>query len=134
MHTELTLSRAGGGAVSVQLKSWPSRVFLKAASQQAIERNLATLKELCAVKSAQLPPPFELQYLATVMCQFTGDTTRMFGDTTRMFDRVKCFESKAHVYWSFELREPFVSHQELSADNAIYITLFMVQTRQELKE
>ena len=33
-----------------------------------------------------------------------------------MFDRVKCFESKVHVYWSFELREPFASRQDLSAE------------------
>ena len=52
---------------------------------------------------------FELRYLATVMCQFTGEATQVF-------DRVKCFESQAHVYWSFELREPFVPHQGLSAE------------------
>ena len=27
-----------------------------------------------------------------------------------------CLESKAHVYWSFELQEPFVPHEDLSAE------------------
>ena len=93
----------------MELKSRQCRDILKVAPQQAIDRNLLALKDLCEVKGVQLPAPFELQYLATVMCQFTGDATQMF-------DRVKCFESKAHVYWSFELREPFVPHQDLSAE------------------
>ena len=56
----------------------------------------------------QPPPPFELRYFATVMCQYTGDTTQMFA-------HVRCLESKAHVYWLFDLREPYVPHEDLSA-------------------
>ncbi|CAE7593605.1 unnamed protein product, partial [Symbiodinium sp. CCMP2456] len=84
VHTELTLSRAVGGAVSVQLKSWQAKVILKSASQKQIDRNISALTDLCRAKGAQLPPLFELQFLAMVMCQYTGDTTRMF-------DRVKAF-------------------------------------------
>ena len=51
-----------------------------------------------------------------------------------MFDRVKCFESKALVYWSFELCEHFVPYQDLSAEQRSFFALPMVQTRQELKE
>ena len=43
------------------------------------------------------------------MCQYTGDATQMFA-------HVRCLESQAHVYWSFELQEPFVPHEDLSAE------------------
>ena len=33
-----------------------------------------------------------------------------------MFSHVRCLESKAHVYWSFELQEPFTPHQDMSAE------------------
>ena len=33
-----------------------------------------------------------------------------------MFAHVRCLESQAHVYWSFELQEPFVPHEDLSAE------------------
>ncbi|OLP88479.1 hypothetical protein AK812_SmicGene30171 [Symbiodinium microadriaticum] len=60
VHTELTLSRAVGGAVSVPLKSWPSCVFLKAASQHTIERtfllNNAIYITLPMVQTRQATP------------------------------------------------------------------------------
>ena len=98
-----------GGAVSVKLKSWQTRVILKAAPEQDIERNMLALVKLCTTAGIQPPPPFELRYFATVMCQHTGDATQMFA-------HVRCLESKAHVYWSFELQEPFVPHEDLSAE------------------
>ena len=110
LHTELVLyDRVVGGAVSVKLKSWQNRVILKAAAEQDIERNMFALVKLCASAAVQAPPPFELRYLSTVMCQYAGDSTQMFA-------HVRCLESKAHVYWSFDLREPFVPHEDLSAE------------------
>ena len=102
-------SRVVGGAVSVKLKSWQNRVILKAVAGQDIERNMLALVKLCTTAGIQPPPPFELRYLATVMCQYTGDSTQMFA-------HVRCLESKAHVYWSFDLPEPFVPHEDLSAE------------------
>ena len=67
---------------------------------------MLALVKLCTTAGIQPPPPFELRYLATVMCQHTGDSTQMFA-------HVRCLESKAHVYWSFDLREPFVPHEDL---------------------
>ena len=101
--------RVVGGAVSVKLKSWQNRVILKAAAEQDIERNMFALVKLCTTAGIQPPPPFELRYLSTVMRQYAGDSTQMFA-------HVRCLESKAHVYWSFDLREPFVPHEDLSAE------------------
>ena len=109
LHTELVLSRVVGGAVSVKLKSWQNRVILKAAAEQNIERNMLALVKLCTTAGIQPPPPFELRYLSTVMRQYAGDSTQMFA-------HVRCLESKAHVYWSFDLREPFVPREDLSAE------------------
>ena len=92
-----------------KLKSWQNRVILKAVAGQDIERNMLALVKLCTTAGIQPPPPFELRYLATVMCQYTGDSTQMFA-------HVRCLESKAHVYWSFDLPEPFVPHEDLSAE------------------
>ena len=103
------LSRVVGGAVSVKLKSWQNRVILKAVAEKDIERNMLALVRLRTTAGIQPPPPFELRYLSTVMCQYTGDSTQMFAC-------VRCLESKAHVYWSFDLREPFVPHEGLSAE------------------
>ena len=120
------LSRVVGGAVSVKFKSWQNRIILKAAAEQDIERNMFALVKLCATAAVQAPPPFELHYLSTVMCQYAGDSTQMFA-------HVRCLESTAHVYWSFDLREPFVPHEDLSAEQQIYIIWHMVLTLQELK-
>ena len=108
LHTELVLSRVVGGAVSVKLKSWQNRVILKAAAEQNIERNMLALVKLCTTAGIQ-PTPFELRCLSTVMRQYAGDSTQMFA-------HVRCLESKAHVYWSFDLREPFVPREDLSAE------------------
>eukprot|EP00439_Symbiodinium_sp_Y106_P071699 s1443_g12.t4 len=78
LRTELVLSRVVGGAVSVKLKSWQTRVILKAAPEQDIERNVLASVRLCTTAGIQPPPPFELRYYATVMCQYTGDATQMF--------------------------------------------------------
>ena len=47
LHTELVLSRVVGGAVRVKIKSWQTRVVLKAAAEQDIERNMLALVKLC---------------------------------------------------------------------------------------
>ena len=109
LHTELVLSRVVGGAVSVKLKSLQNRVILKAVAEQDIERNMLALVRLCTTAGIQPPPPFELRYLSSVMCQYTGDSTQMFA-------HVRCLELQAHVYWSFDLREPFVPREDLSAE------------------
>ena len=109
VHTELVLSRVVGGAASVKLNSWQTRVILKASPEQDIERNMLALVRLCTAAGTHPPPTFELRYFATVMCQYTGDATQMFA-------RVRCLESKVHVYWFFELRELFVPHEDLSAE------------------
>ena len=67
------------------------------------------LVKLCTTAGIQPPPPFERRYLSTAMCQYAGDSTQMFA-------HVRCLESKTHVYWSFDLREPFVPHEDLSAE------------------
>ena len=77
--------------------------------EQDIERNMLALVGLCTTAGIQPPPPFELRYPSTVMCQYTGDSTQMFA-------RVRCLECKAHVYWSFDLREPIGPHEDLSAE------------------
>ena len=107
MHTELSLSRVVGGAVNVKLKSWQQKIIMKAAPEQGIQRNIRAVIGLCQTASVQPPPPFELRFFATVMCQYTGDATSMFS-------HVRCHESKALVYWSFELQEPF--SQDMSAE------------------
>ena len=109
MHTELTLSRVVGGAVSVKLKSWQQKIIMKAAPEQDIQTNIRAVIGLCQKANVQPPPPFELRFFATVMCQYTGDAPSMFS-------HVRCHESKAHVYWSFELQEPFSPHQDMSAE------------------
>ena len=109
MHTELSLSRVVGGAVNVKLKSWQQKIIMKAAPEQGIQRNIRAVIGLCQTASVQPPPPFELRFFATVMCQYTGDATSMFS-------HVRCHESKALVYWSFELQEPFSPHQDMSAE------------------
>ena len=109
MHTELTLSRVVGGAVSVKLKSWQQKVILKAAPEQDIQNNMRAVIGLCQTANVQPPPPFELRFFATVMCQYTGDAPSMFS-------HVRCHESKAHVHWSFELQGPFSPHQDMSAE------------------
>eukprot|EP00439_Symbiodinium_sp_Y106_P029827 s5060_g3.t1 len=109
LHTELLLSKVVGGAVSVKLKSWQNRVILNVVAEQDIERNMLALVRLCTTAGIQPPPPFESRYLSTVMCQYTGDSTQMFA-------RVRCLKSKAHVYWSFDLREPFVPHEDLGPE------------------
>ena len=103
------LSRVVGGAVSVKLKSWQQKIIMKAAPQQDIDRSIRAVLDRCPTASIQPPPPFELRYFATAMCQYTGDAARMFS-------HVRCLESKAHVYWSFELQEPFTPHQDMSAE------------------
>ena len=70
---------------------------------------MLALVGLCTTAGIQPPPLFELRYLSTVMCQYTGDSTQIFA-------RVRCLESKAHVYWSFDLREPFVPHEDLGPE------------------
>ena len=64
------LSRVVGGAVSVKLKSWQNRVIRKAVVEEDIERNMLALVGLCTTAGIQPPPPFELRYLSTVMCQY----------------------------------------------------------------
>ena len=55
------------------------------------------------------------RYSASVALSVYSDVP-VHGDSTQMFARVRCLESKAHVYWSFDLREPFVPHEDLSAE------------------
>ena len=77
--------------------------------EQDIQNNIRAIVGLCKKADVQPPPPFELRFFATVMCQYTGDAPSMFS-------HVRCHESKAHVYWSFELQEPFSPHQDMSAE------------------
>ncbi|CAE7228000.1 DDHD2 [Symbiodinium sp. CCMP2592] len=109
VHSELVLSRTVGGAVSVKLKSWQGRLIMQAAPEDQIQGNIKIVTDLCNESGIQLLPLFELRCFATLMCQYTGDTSRMFC-------RVKCHESKAHVYWSFDLTDRFVPHDDLSAE------------------
>ena len=109
VHSELILSRAVGGAVSVKLKSWQGRLVMQSAPEDKIQANMKTLVDLCSSAGVQHPPSFELRCFATVMCRYMGDSSKMFC-------RVKCYESKAHVYWSFDLTAPFVPHDDLSAE------------------
>ena len=118
LHTELVLSRVVGGAVSVKLKSWQTRVILKAAPEQGIERNMLAVVKLCTTAGLQPPPPFELRYFATVMCQYTGDATQMFA-------HVRCLESKAHVYWSFDLKSLLFRTRTFLLSNVICTILLM---------
>ena len=83
--------------------------YMKAAPEQDIQTNIRAVIGLCQKANVQPPPPFELRFFATVMCQYTGDAPSMFS-------HVRCHESKAHVYWSFELQEPFSPHQDMSAE------------------
>ena len=127
LHTELVLyDRVVGGAVSVKLKSWQNRVILKAAAEQDIERNMFALVKLCTTAGNQPPPPFELRYLSTVMCQYAGDSTQMFAHVRAwnlklMFIGRSICESLLFPMRTFQL------------SNAIYIISHMVQTLQELK-
>ena len=50
MHTELTLSRVVGGAVSVKLKSWQQKIIMKAAPEQDIQRNIRAVIGLCQLQ------------------------------------------------------------------------------------
>ena len=64
MHTELTLSRVVGGAVSVKLKSWQQKIIMKAAPEQDIQSNIRAVIGLCQTANVQPPPPFELRFFA----------------------------------------------------------------------